>query len=224
MDSSTDDETFTLVLNQPDYLDPGYAGEALTRSGRKWTLESRSVFDWQLDERVNGVILLGSVESPLDMGSPLRTKELKLIEQILKRDIPLFAVCYGAQLLAQCLSARVFELDKVGFGFRTVEFLPNSLPAGPQFFWHHFGYECPTEASAIANNGPACDAFIYKKSLAVQFHPEVTPQILDTWMRAGSAEVQDIGADPKYQLQTSKEQKKYSIDFMDSAFSLLNAL
>lgn len=224
MEASTDDENFTLVLNQPDYLDPGYVGEALTRSGRKWTLESRSDFDWRLDERVNAVVLLGSVENPLDMGSQLRANELNLIEQILKRDIPLFAVCYGAQLLAQCLSARVFELDKVGFGFRTVEFSPDSLPTGPQFFWHHFGYECPVEASAIANNGPACDAFVYKKSLAVQFHPEATPQMLNTWMRAGSAEVQDIGADPEYQLRASKKHKNYSVEFMDTAFSLLNSL
>ncbi|MFZ5965531.1 type 1 glutamine amidotransferase [Thalassococcus sp. BH17M4-6] len=217
-------ETYTLVLNQPDYLDPGYVGHALTNGRNAWRLESRSVFDWNLDERVNGVILLGSVENPLDPSSNLRVKELRFIEELLKREVPLFAVCYGAQLLAQCLSAKVFELSETGFGFRTVEFGDNRLPSGPQFFWHHYAFECPVEASVLAARGSACDAFVYDKSLAVQFHPDATPEILDTWMTAGSSEVISLKANTDDQLRTARENKRYSEDFMNAALRMVKSL
>lgn len=224
MQITSDPETYTLVLNQPVYLDPGYVGGALKNGRNEWRLESRSVFDWKLDERVDGVILLGSVENPLDLNSSLRIKELAFIDEILKREIPLFAVCYGAQLLAQCLSSRVFELSETGFGFRNVDFSDNRLPSGPQFFWHHYAFECPVDASVLAAHGPGCDAFVYNKSLAVQFHPDATPEILDTWLAAGSAEVVSLKADADEQLQMARENKRHSVDFMNAALRMVKSL
>ena len=45
------------------------------------------------------------------------------------------------------------------------------------FFWHGDGFQLPTDALAIARDGAeACQGFVWQRSIALQFHLEVTPQ------------------------------------------------
>jgi GMP synthase-like glutamine amidotransferase len=56
---------------------------------------------------------------------------------------------------------------------------------GPWFEWHHDRWQSPPRAEVIARTAAAEQAFIVGRSLAVQFHPELTPSMLDGWLANG---------------------------------------
>ena len=47
--------------------------------------------------------------------------------------------------------------------------------------WHEDGFTLPPLAYELASNAFGVQAFCHCRHLAVQFHPEVTPAIVDDW-------------------------------------------
>jgi GMP synthase-like glutamine amidotransferase len=56
------------------------------------------------------------------------------------------------------------------------------VPAGPWFTWHGDRCILPTDVSVLARNEIAVQAFRHGKSAAVQFHPEVTADMVRSWI------------------------------------------
>ena len=52
---------------------------------------------------------------------------------------------------------------------------PDLVEAGPWFEWHHDRWVAPPGARVLARTAVAEQAFVLGRSLAVQFHPELTP-------------------------------------------------
>jgi hypothetical protein len=49
----------------------------------------------------------------------------------------------------------------------------------------------------IARNAAASQAFVYRRNLAVQFHPELSPAMLEGWLSNGGAvKAAEVGVDP----------------------------
>ncbi len=70
---------------------------------------------------------------------------------------------------------------------------------GPWFHFHYDAWTVPEGATEIARNAVASQAFTFGRSLAVQFHPELTGDALEGWLREGGrdqvlADGQDPGA------------------------------
>ena len=55
------------------------------------------------------------------------------------------------------------------------------VPSGPWLAWHEDGFTLPPLAYELARNAFGVQAFCHCRHLAVQFHPEVTPAIVDAW-------------------------------------------
>jgi GMP synthase-like glutamine amidotransferase len=55
------------------------------------------------------------------------------------------------------------------------------IPSGPWMAWHEDGLEPPPLAYELASNAVGTQAFCLRRHLAVQFHPEVTPDIVEGW-------------------------------------------
>ena len=55
------------------------------------------------------------------------------------------------------------------------------MPSGPWFGWHADVIDPPRHAEIVARNDAGVQAFRVGPHLGVQFHPEVTPEIIDRW-------------------------------------------
>ncbi len=84
------------------------------------------------------------------------------------------------------------------------------IPDGPWFQWHYDGWRLPPEATELGRNLVTSQAFRLNRNLAVQFHPEITPEILAGWLdNGGEAEVRALGLDPQ---QLLDQTERFSVD------------
>ena len=71
------------------------------------------------------------------------------------------------------------------------------VPPGPWFQFHYDRWSVPDGATEVARNALASQAFVAGRSLAVQFHPELTAATLEGWLSEGGEEqVRRDGQDP----------------------------
>ena len=96
--------------------------------------------------------------------------------------LPVLGICFGAQALAAALGGCVLRNAQPEVGWVTVESNDaEHVPSGPWLAWHEDGFTLPPLAYELARNAFGVQAFCHCRHLAVQFHPEVTPAIVDAW-------------------------------------------
>src|SRR5437764_2100927 len=124
---------------------------------------------------------------------PYFTQEKVLIRRAAEQDIPFLGICLGSQLLASALGAAVKRHSTPEIGFFEVPFtregesdpLYKGLPGYQKVFhWHEDTFDLPSGAVLLATNEHTKNqAFRYgRHAYGVQYHIELTPQILDTWL------------------------------------------
>lgn len=136
---------------------------------------------------------------------PVLTDEIALIADRLEARRPVFGVCLGAQLMASALGSTVYRGPSNQIGYRLVEPTeagqvgPLRHVAGiPMMQWHSDTFDLPAGTTRLAGSADyRNEAFaIGDWALAVQFHPEVTAQMHETWLASSDAEVRAEGLDP----------------------------
>ena len=70
------------------------------------------------------------------------------------------------------------------------------VPPGEWFQWHFDRWTVPPAATELARNPNASQAFLLRRTLAVQFHPEINADLLDLWLDYDRDEVLEAGIDP----------------------------
>ena len=120
------------------------------------------------------------------------------MQDAVARDIPILGVCFGGQLLARSLGGTVGRAPKSEIGWTAIHSDDTSLvPSGPWFQFHYDSWSVPEGAREIARNSAASQAFSYGRTLAVQFHPELTADTLEGWLdEGGRKQVLGDGQDP----------------------------
>ena len=112
--------------------------------------------------------------------------------------IPIFGICFGGQLMARALGGSVARSPKAELGWIEIQSDDTTLiPTGPWFEYHWDRWTLPKGALEIARSEVASQAFVMGRTLGVQFHPEIDPQVLQAWltMEGGCAEVEAEGVD-----------------------------
>lgn len=124
--------------------------------------------------------------------------EVDWVRDAIARDIPVLGICFGGQLIARALGGSVARAPKSEIGWAAIHSDDTSLiPSGPWFQFHYDRWTVPTGARELARNSAASQAFSYGRSLAVQFHPELTATTLEGWLdEGGRRQVSDDGQDP----------------------------
>jgi len=88
--------------------------------------------------------------------------------------------------MARALGATVAKAPKPEIGWSAIHSDdPALVSAGPWFQFHYDRWTVPAGATEVARNSVASQAFTYKRSLALQFHPEMTAAALAGWLDEG---------------------------------------
>jgi GMP synthase (glutamine-hydrolysing) len=139
---------------------------------------------------------------------PFLLNELNLIENVLKEGKPVLGICLGAQLIAKALGGRVYPNQYKEVGWYPVslteEGMKDPLFAGvPSHFdvlhWHGDTFDLPDGAIHLARS-QRCEVQAFRwgySTYAIQFHLEVTPQMVREWCSCeeGRRDVECAGED-----------------------------
>ncbi|HLG65888.1 MAG TPA: type 1 glutamine amidotransferase [Ktedonosporobacter sp.] len=124
---------------------------------------------------------------------PYFTQEKVMIRKVLEQDIPYLGICLGGQLLAEVLEqGAVRQHTMKEFGFYDIALTEDGkkdrlyagLPGYQKVFhWHEDVFDLPAGATLLATNDYAKNqAFRYRNAYGLQYHIEIDPAMLDTWL------------------------------------------
>ena len=148
------------------------------------------------------IVPLGSEFAAYDDTVPWIEREKRLLERAAAADVPVLGICFGGQLLARVLGGRCYRADGSEIGWLPVRTRdPDLVPEGPWFQWHFDTFTAPEGATVLAETDLGPQAYVIGRNLGVQFHPEVTPAIMEDWVRVYRHELDGDGVDPDALLQ-----------------------
>ena len=182
---------------------PGYFATYLSRHGIPWQVikidEGEPVPG---DARAfSGMAFMGGPMSVND-DLPWIPAVLALIRAA--AGVPAVGHCLGAQLMAKALGGAVTRNPVKEIGWGRVDVPGNaeaehwfgaSLKSFEAFHWHSETFSLPPGAERIASS-PYCEnqAFTLGGHLGMQFHVEMTPDLIRTWCKDWEKEVQSLAA------------------------------
>ena len=166
------------------------------------------------------IFSLGSEFPAYDDTIPWLATEMELLRTAVDERVPTIGVCFGGQLLARVLGGDVMRSAREEIGWLAVRSDdPDLVSGGPWFQWHFDSFTVPAKATTIATSAVGPQAFAYDRSFGVQFHPEVTPEIMERWVDAYRHELDEHGVDPDQLLaetdQRVDESRRLSFELFD---------
>lgn len=172
---------------------PGYLGTLLDKQQISYEIipvDANQPVPQSLDD-VSGLVFMGgsmSVNDPLDW----IVDEIKLIQTAREQDMPMLGICLGSQLIAKALGVTVSKGTGQEIGWSNVhkvqpqqndgwlDGLDNQFTA---FHWHGETFPIPQDATLLL--GSDCythQAFSIGNTLALQFHLEMTADMVREWV------------------------------------------
>lgn len=191
-----------IIANHAD-ADGGEVALRFAQHG--WSFETwnrEEAADWEaLPDDVGLVVPLGSDWSVYwDDIAAFVAAEATLLQAAHARGVPIFGICFGGQMLTHALGGRVERAPQPEIGWFSVDATPEMSPflaQNPWFQWHYDRFLPPPEAVVLGTGEQGTQAFVLGRSLGLQFHPEVTPTIVERWSAGhGAAELTRVGVDP----------------------------
>ena len=191
----------TLLVANADDADPGFIGqrfvehgfigERFKQHGGKFEhCERENPETWPTLDGADLVILLGSWWSAYwpNIDKNVRA-ECDLIVETHRRGIPLFGICYGAQIMSTALGGSAQRAQHREVGWHEVfAAAPNEVIGGTWLQWHYDSFTPPESCEVLATSPAGPQAIRAGRCFATQFHPEVTEQIVQRWASESGAE------------------------------------
>src|SRR5262245_27153481 len=208
-----------LVVEHDRYSVPGIVGERLEHHGVELVpllvvddiTNPVSDVEFPDPEGYDLVLAMGSPWSVYDTAT-IGTwigRELDMLRRAVDADVPVFGICFGGQALAAALGATVERSPHAEIGWYQVEPAVPEVAAGPWFQWHFDRFDLPDGATALAHGELGVQAFRHGRHLGLQFHPEITADVLATWLDAAERSVlEGLGIDADAMLAETKERQE----------------
>jgi GMP synthase (glutamine-hydrolysing) len=201
--SARSGEVRCTVIRHVEIEDLGYLGEALEQNGVRFEyLDADALTGTEQHADAVGLIVLGGPMGAYETdGYPYLTHEIELIRHHIEQRRPVLGICLGAQLLAAAAGARVYpgvqgkeigwapvQLTEIGIGDPLWAGFSRSFNT---FHWHGDTFDTPPGAEVLARTDRYVQSFrLGSHAYGVQFHPEVVPAELDSWIRAYRLELE----------------------------------
>jgi GMP synthase-like glutamine amidotransferase len=201
-----------LILQHEEPTPPGLVTEWLREHDAEVDVVRIDVDDREVDPaRYDLIVSLGSEFAAYDDDRPFVPREARLMREAVDAEVPVLGLCFGGQLLARVLGGEVFRGPDSEIGWLPVRTRdPELVPEGPWFQWHFDTFTTPPGATAVAETDLGPQAFVAGRSLGLQFHPEVTPEIMDEWVRVYRHELDAEGVDPDALLEETHRRARES--------------
>lgn len=186
-----------LVIANSGDDDAGHVGDRLRQRGFELAVFHRDGSgDIDLDG-VDLVVLLGSDWSVYwERVSNHVDRESDAVRRAADADLPLLGICYGGQLMSHALGGSVEPALRTEIGWFEVHSQDAELaPPGPWFEYHVDKFTPPAEAEVFASTEAGPQAYRLGRMLALQFHPEVSTEIIRRWGRDAAADAEKHGVD-----------------------------
>jgi GMP synthase-like glutamine amidotransferase len=132
---------------------------------------------------------------------PWLAPERALLKNAIDRDIPIFAICLGTQLLAVAGGGRVEKAEVGEVGIYQINRLdvPDSIfnfESVPAAQWHEDQVTVLPDGATLLASSERCENQIYRigsKTYGVQFHPEIDLEIVKWWEAEADNAFKDSG-------------------------------
>jgi GMP synthase-like glutamine amidotransferase len=195
-----------LIIQHEEPTPPGFVNDWLDEHGAIVETFRIDIDDREVDPSDYDLIVsLGAECAAFDDSMPFVPREASLMRRAVDADVPVLGLCFGGQMLARVLGGEVFRSDVSEIGWLAVRSNePELVPEGPWFQWHFDAFTLPPGATLIAESDVGPQAFVAGRSLGLQFHPEVTTEIMDDWVRVYRHELDADGVDPDALLEETK--------------------
>ena len=197
-----------LVVLHQEHSSPGRVGRLLREAGYSLDVR-RPRFGDPLPRTMDGhdgAIIFGGPMSCNDDEAWIR-QEIDWIGVPLRAGKPYLGICLGAQMLARHLGHQVapHPQGRVEVGYYPIRATTHGLQAWSGLFpdkvyqWHREGFDLPAGATLLAEGDDfAAQAFRYGRgAYGLQFHPEVTYQMMCRWTTGGCERMAMPGAFPR---------------------------
>ncbi len=220
-----------LVVKHVPWEGPGRIAEALRRAevgyGVRTLIAEPQPIVPRLDD-LAGVVVLGGPMGADDVDRhPSLALERDLLRRAVDADLPVLGVCLGHQLLARALGGELHPAATHELGVAPVELLADSeLGAAGQsldvLHWHNDNVDAPAGAVVLArSDGCPNQAFRIGSAVGTQFHLEVSPATLDTWLavEAVREELGGDGAELRAALAAADERMRAAADALFDGFA-----
>jgi len=153
--------------------------------------------------KYNSLILLGG---PMNVYQekeyPFLRDDDRLTKEALKKKKPVLGICLGAQLMAKALGASVYKAQEKEIGWYklrlTKEGKKDRIFRGFEkefmvFQWHGDTFDIPEGAVHLASSDVVPNqAFRFNNSYALQFHLEVTAEMIRDWLKEYDEEIKSL--------------------------------
>jgi GMP synthase (glutamine-hydrolysing) len=210
-----------LVLSHVAFEDLGTLEAPLLERGFQIDslLASTARFPLPQAQSCDLLVVLGGPIGVYDNAEyPFLDDEIACIRERINAGKPILGICLGAQLMAAALGARVYPgTNGAEIGWFPLHATPAAQP--PEWFapllapglrvchWHGDTFDLPNGALHLAQSKRyAHQAFSFGDSaLALQFHPEVTAEGLESWYVGHTCELHHKSiAVPELRAETQK--------------------
>ncbi len=179
----------------------GFVEERLEALGasfdRRWRSSPADLDGFERD--VDLLVHLGSewsVYSP-PLGAEIDA-ERSLIARATVSGCPVLGLCFGGQMVASSIGRTVAKAPVGEIGWVTVESDDERLIGpGPWFEYHLDRWDEADDERAIARNAAGPQALVVGRTLGLQFHPEVTEEVIRRWIWESPERVVGLGGDPE---------------------------
>jgi GMP synthase (glutamine-hydrolysing) len=183
----------------------GLVGQLLQQQGYSLSLCCPALGDRlppSLDDYAGAIVFGGPMSANDDDTLPFIRAELDWLSVPLTSEKPFLGICLGAQLLARSLGGIVAPHPE---DIREIGYFPlQATASGSELFsplthvyhWHSEGFTLPPDAVLLAQGETFLNqAFRYdNNAYGLQFHPEMTPEMLDFWTTQGAEQLSLTGA------------------------------
>ena len=194
------------ILEHSANVPPGYLAEAIAAAGLPSEVVRLHAGD-QLPGpgAASAVVSLGGIMGAHDEEEyPFLADEKLFLRMAVQAGTPVLGICLGCQLLADALGGRAYraetlEAEFVGLQLTAVgrtDSVVQTLGA-PVVSFHEDTWEPPPGAQVLATSKLYPHVFRYGSALAIQAHPEATPEMFEEWVAGhGPDQMLAAGVDP----------------------------